>query len=73
MSIDLGSERHATPLEENGTHSYQYVAQLTRTRLISTNRSRWIIYNYPTAQSRALSEKLTVSKLVKNFPAFYET
>jgi hypothetical protein len=28
MNIDLGSERHATPLEENGTHSYQYVTQL---------------------------------------------
>ena len=25
MNIDLGSDRHATPLEENGKHSYQYV------------------------------------------------
>ena len=26
MIIDLVSERHATPLEENGTHNYQYIA-----------------------------------------------
>ena len=45
----------------------------TRTKSIPTNRSRSIFYNYLTPRSRALPGKLTVPKLVKNFPAFYGT
>jgi len=41
---------------------------VTRTKSISTNRSRSIFYNYLTARSRVVPGKLTVPKLVKNCP-----